>query len=65
MIHRKRLTIDVYGVGANTLATPAQHRAVLPGQLWRRFALSSGGALGFADGDHESGLLTGQLAAAG
>ncbi len=75
MIHRKRLTIDDYrigwrgcrpgrGTGANALATLAQDCAVLPGQLWRRFTFFPGGAFGFADGDHEPGLLTGELAPA-
>ena len=56
-MHRKRLTIDIFSVAANILETLAQDCAVLPGQLWRRFALFSGGAFGFADGDHEFGLL--------
>jgi len=38
---------------------------VLPSQLWWRFAFFPGGAFGFADGDHELSLLTGELAPAG
>lgn len=38
---------------------------MLAGQLWRRFALFSGGAFGFANGDHEFSLLTRELAPAG
>jgi len=50
--------------GANTLTTLTQNCAVLPGQLWRRFAFFLGGAFGFADGDHELSLLTGEFAPA-
>jgi hypothetical protein len=71
MIYRKRLTIDVYDVNwrvgpgsaeereRTRLATLPEDCAVLPGQLWRRFAFFPGGAFGFADRDHELGLLTG------
>ena len=47
-----------------TLATLPQDRAVVPRQLWRRFAFFLGGAFGFANRDHEFGLLTGELAPA-
>jgi len=47
------------------LATLAQDCAVVPGQLRRRFAFFPGGAFSFANRDHEFGLLTGELAAAG
>ena len=47
------------------LATLPQDCAVLPGQLWGRFAFFFGGPFGLADGDHEFGLLGRQLPAAG
>jgi hypothetical protein len=47
------------------LATLPQDGAVLLTQLWRRFAFFPGGALSFADRDHELGLLAGELALAG
>ena len=37
---------------------------MMPAQLGRRFSFFFGGALCLADGDHEPGLLTGQLTAA-
>jgi hypothetical protein len=43
------------------LATLPQDCAVLPGQLWRRFAFFPGDAFGLADGDREFGLLGRQL----
>ena len=79
MLHRKRLRMQVSGVEwrapgrrsgsarkeGTALGTPPQDCAVLPGQLWRRFAFFPGGAFGLADGDHEFGLLGRQLPAAG
>lgn len=77
-IHRKRLTIDslpgaiatqarmrVEGERRPRWLSCSQNGAVFSAQFGRTFPFFPGGAFGFADGNHESGLRRGEFPAAG